>query len=735
MPHNVKYTDTKTISVTGSTGDIGSQLCTFLLNRGCRVSVLCRPESRYKLSHKIPNHSGLSRVYWGSLFDIEVLKNMIVNSSSVIHMAALLDTETHTTDEKIAVNGFLTGIVSNLIKELNPAIRVFYLSSAMVYPLIYNDLVHEWIYRAFTSFNAVYKRLIESRNIEYELLSFTNDFLKANPLPAEKTGAYAVGKYLGEYFVSKMNNFVIGRLSNTYGPGYVNDRLIPRLIRGRIRGATITIKNKLRDYVYVDDLNRAIYVLIDPLNSRSKYIADLCSGSIVSVGDICSMIENMTPTTYGKFLITENGNPEVPAYKKYIPGELKFILDGTPFYEGLSDTIKFIKSFPDPEMLYTEDIAGSLEVGVDLVKPLPGSSAANVLLLRSRKTGKRFVRKYGLRGGFEGNGAPKVSSEIAFYRELANNQNYGALKSLYPRLLSAKNLGRSVYFDMEYLGEGTNVSEALASGVISVADLFQLLADLLNHLISQEYINSIKILSKARSLENLKKYYFDRSLTRVAALNYCEKISLDFKATNKEEVLKTLSGREFVINGKTVINPRLLLHEFLSCRKLRDRVRPRIENLCTHGDLTLLNTVYDQNNKKIYLIDPRGFIGMWDPLYDLGKMKFSLSGFSDVVLGNICLEHFGGSDFHLDFTNKKYKYRESLIKASEKFIPFLEKHDTFTQIQSYEPYWKERILFIEAVNYIADVPFRLFTEDSLKGGITCYLLGTALLNDLYKSLI
>ena len=50
---------------------------------------------------------------------------------------------------------------------------------------------------------------------------------------------------------------VIVRLSNAYGPGYDNNRTIPRLVRNRLLGKTLTIRDELRDYVYVSDLNEA----------------------------------------------------------------------------------------------------------------------------------------------------------------------------------------------------------------------------------------------------------------------------------------------------------------------------------------------------------------------------------------------------------------------------------------------------------------------------------------------
>jgi UDP-glucose 4-epimerase len=113
--------------------------------------------------------------------------------------------------------------------------------------------------------------------------------------PLAPHNPYAQSKLLSEELcVSYNRDFgveaVILRPFNLYGPGLYDDSLIPNVIRqipsGRVRLGDPEPK---RDYLYVDDLCRAILACLD-IEKIGLRVYNLGSGQSISVGDITRKI-------------------------------------------------------------------------------------------------------------------------------------------------------------------------------------------------------------------------------------------------------------------------------------------------------------------------------------------------------------------------------------------------------------------------------------------------------------
>jgi hypothetical protein len=214
---------------------------------------------------------------------------------------------------------------------------------------------------------------------------------------------------------------------------------------------------------------------------------------------------------------------------------------------------------------------------------------------------------------------------------------------------------------------------------------------------------------------NLDAYYVERSFARLHPIN------------------DILTVRDVLtINGKSYVAPHIILGDLLQNKQLREFIKPRTEAFCFHGDLTLLNTVFVDKTRDIRLIDPRGFIGSWDPLYDYAKLQFTLVGFGEFVVSK---EPMVTEDASGNFTIHFNQIPEASLWLHDEFLDLLADNPMFKkEIISREPHWRKRITLAKATHFLADIPFRLFTDGTTDTAIASYVIGTYYLNEAYEVL-
>lgn len=115
---------------------------------------------------------------------------------------------------------------------------------------------------------------------------------------------YGISKYKVENMLHNLNRGDISvlnlRLASAYGPGQLSAGLIPNIVTSALNEGRITIKNPhvKRDYIYIDDVVRAI----DMLTQRNDLAGsiNIGSGMSVEVGEVAKVIRTVCKEKYGK---------------------------------------------------------------------------------------------------------------------------------------------------------------------------------------------------------------------------------------------------------------------------------------------------------------------------------------------------------------------------------------------------------------------------------------------------
>jgi nucleoside-diphosphate-sugar epimerase len=683
------------LSITGVTGDVGGGYLDSI-DGDNTVKTLVR-----KGSHV--SRRGIRPFFFTDGFNYQsTLLEEFVEGGVLVHCATLLNSDQYDLVEVIAINALLTGaLVTSAVRMDVP--KIVYISTEMVYDL--EDSTELSV--LCTRFLQFCQQHFSGNEEAYDLEESAKVFIDQNSgFPFEEYDNYSLTKYLGEAIVKNISNVAILRVSNAYGPGYSNPRLMPRMIQGRLIGHDVTYPSEQRDFVFSEDISR----LIDEVIQQDLAgVIDCRSGEKIRTNDLADMIVCATPTAYGELL-------EKPTQQKHKPQKsilaanstLASVIDPTSFADGFTATLRWHKEQTYHQMKDGRSLQDFLEPDEYVVKMLKGSSAAHLCVVAgSDKVYK--VRKIAIYDGVEGNGIAKVANEIKYYQYIAKHKP--KLAAMYPRLINAKTDETFSSETIEYLS-GRNFYQAIKDGDLPTGIYRESLIRFIDNL-SSCALKDCR--SAGDSGNNLDAYYVERSLSRLNPIS---------------EVL-TIQD-ELKINGKRYTAPEIILSDLLRNEKLRELVKPRTEIFCSHGDLTFLNTVFVDETQEIRLIDPRGFIGNWDPLYDYAKLQFTLCGFGEFVVDKKpMVTKKGDGDFTINFN----QIPEVSRQLHDEFLDLLGVNPTFKkEIIKHEPRWRERIAFAKATHFLADIPFRLFTDSTTDTALASYVIGTYYLNEVYEAL-
>ncbi len=122
-----------------------------------------------------------------------------------------------------------------------------------------------------------------------------NEMLRELPI-----SPYSLGKVASTHFAQMMHRteglpFAVLRLFLVYGPGQKKTRFIPQIISGCIDDENFPTSagDQIRDFCYVDDVVRAIYMVFGSDSSNGQ-ILNVASGSPISIRNVIQMVCELT---------------------------------------------------------------------------------------------------------------------------------------------------------------------------------------------------------------------------------------------------------------------------------------------------------------------------------------------------------------------------------------------------------------------------------------------------------
>lgn len=524
-------------------------------------------------------------------------------------------------------------------------------------------------------------------------------------------------------FVLKQNNHNViqVKIPPLYGP-YIENEIINQLIISRLHGNEIIIEEENYNFLYIKDFPHIVSDLIGhSLIKNSSVLYE--NKKLLNSKELVKLLNKKLITSYGQILLKKQS--EKKSCFKNIENSFNYIFylveeNITPFSKGLTETITHIQSTIKYDMLLQEKMEEFIEPSNNLVKIIEGGgSSSHLMLLENKIDKKKFVRKISLRDGVEGNGIPKLVKEIDFLTYVTAPSH--PLSNVYPSVINRSDNDKVVYYDLEYLNNGENIINTLKSGM-KITSFFSLLNKLIEETFIPSYMDNKKKLSEEESDEMLENMIFNRTEARTK----------HFYNNINKHLADSFKAEYIFINDRYYKNPLQIIENVKRDKRYKNLLKPFYESTCIHGDLTFLNMILSNDKNHIKLIDPRGYLGNIDLLYDFGKMKFSLSGFSEILTGNYDLTIKENQKYYFKLKNE-IEY-ETISDTNKAFIDFLDTNDNFQHIKKLEPNWKMRICFYDAINYLADIPFRLHTDQKFDNSIMCFLYGTIYLNRVFEDL-
>lgn len=503
------------------------------------------------------------------------------------------------------------------------------------------------------------------------------------------------------------------RVSNFFGPDVKRLGQIPKLIEARIRGKHVKHINQMRNWCHTSELGGFIADIACEREIRKCYWG---YGSFdLMTEQVFGEIEKLLPTCYGSVSLVSSHDNKVPIVPRIWEQSNTAALPANQFSGLLGETVRSIRrriSYAAKDCLaIDEEFKTAQKLGI------AGGSIAIKKLIDEVVFEKRSEQT-----GYEGAARGKLTAEINFYRDLEKKKCKG-IKSLFPNLISYNVDATSAALRIERIGSGTSVSDSILSGgPISQEEIFPAVSKLFQ----RSYCLSLDTLPVSHGLELLDALYLSRPYDRLLNLI---KLSETFEiGSTLRRLLSWLANRDdFCINGAVVHNPLTIIEKIQGDENVARMFSPKCLGPCGHGDLTILNMLLRDDNRTIVFIDPRGQVGDWDPIYDIGKLAFSLSGFAEILNGNLTV-----ADEQDNIALPLRQRNIVLQEARRSLFRWIHADPCFFDLRQIEAdHLEMRIELAEAAHYLSDGAYRFLQgKDSIRASAVL-TLGAVKLHDVY----
>jgi len=247
----------------------------------------------------------------------------------------------------------------------------------------------------------------------------------------------------------------------------------------------------------------------------------------------------------------------------------------------------------------------ALPKGYDIERKIVMGSSAEIFILIDNKC-NRIVRKISDVEGINKNGKEKLRDEINFLEYFHRTKTV----DIYPKIYNYESNDSYVYYDMSFI-EGKTLQQLLNDN--KTAEAIDCCNKVFNDLciysdIRKTYINDESIALYKKYIDKTKKVL--------------EKFLTNSKISNLIQSDNIIINNEAYKNAKTIIN-------YFYSDEIQKKLISTAIAFCFHGDLISSNIFY--NNGRVNYVDPRGDFGKFDICYDIAKLKFSFSGYNQVI--------------------------------------------------------------------------------------------------------
>jgi len=251
--------------VTGGCGFIGSNFCNYIYNKVNKLIILDKITYAGNKNY-IKNILHENNVVF--ILD-DILNHDFIqtfnkyNINYILHLAA----ETHVDNSYIFFKNHIdnniiaTQVLLDYITKYNKNIKIIHFSTDEVYGESPNDSI---IFKENSNFNPT------------------------NPYAATKAAAELV---VNTYKYSYNLPIIITRCNNVYGLNQHSEKVIPKFINNILFNKPIEIhgfKNKIRDFIYIDDVISALEIII--LNGVDNEIYNIGVNNPISIYDLAILI-------------------------------------------------------------------------------------------------------------------------------------------------------------------------------------------------------------------------------------------------------------------------------------------------------------------------------------------------------------------------------------------------------------------------------------------------------------
>ncbi len=282
----------------------------------------------------------------------------------------------------------------------------------------------------------------------------------------------------------------------------------------------------------------------------------------------------------------------------------------------------------------------------------------------------------------------KLINEINWYKDIPND-----ILELVPKIKES-DVSNNPFIKLEYVKHPTLSELWLYSDFPSEfwKKIIQGLLDI---------VQTFKKYKENVSIQEYYSIYFQKTVDRIDEL----------KNTNK--IFKKIFDDEYVsINGTKLKNWSMIRD---SIEKKIGELYDKNDNCIIHGDLYFSNILYDSENNKYKLIDPRGRWGngiSGDIKYDIAKIRHSVVGGFDTIINGlytVAIEKNNGIVINV-FEPTNY---QTISKELDEQI---------------EKYWNlDEIKMIEGLLFISMLPLH---EDNFERQLAFFAIGIKRLNEI-----